>query len=283
MIQSILIFMLFVTASTATPAFAADFYNIDTSINNLADKQLSLFNYLQTPIENFTTLASIRERNQVIQLLNRVNERLFFIATNRSNEFNIQLNVPFYRQEKPLSCEIAALRMALNYYGANLQEKDLKDTLPWATPYQYENGLWGDPDVGFVGDISGNQVSKTGYGVYWKPIAYMAQYYLPQSYYFENESIDEIVYELNAGHPVLAWSVYAKKGKANTMNWQTPEGKDVVAFVGEHTFVIKGFIGSLNKPQYFIVQNPLSGTVKVSVKSFANLWSKFNYSGVVIR
>ena len=35
-------------------------------------------------------------------------------------ELNIRLEIPFYRQEHSLSCEITALRMALNYYGLRL-------------------------------------------------------------------------------------------------------------------------------------------------------------------
>ena len=66
-------------------------------------------------------------------------------------------------------------------------------------------------------------------------------------------------------------------------HWKTPEGKEITAYERQHTWVIKGFQGTLKNPEYFIVLNPLSGEHTVSVQDFANHWKYFGYSGVVIK
>jgi hypothetical protein len=32
------------------------------------------------------------------------------------------------------------------------------------------DGIWGDPDIAFVGSITGSQNGKTGYGIHEKPL-----------------------------------------------------------------------------------------------------------------
>ena len=90
-------------------------------------------------------------------------------------EISIKLNVPYHRQEHALSCEIAALKMALNFHGVLVSESELLAMLPFdAKERRGKNNIWGDPSLGFVGDID-SAIPNGGYGVYENPMADMAK------------------------------------------------------------------------------------------------------------
>ncbi len=91
-----------------------------------------------------------------------------------------RLAVPFHRQEHRLSCEAAALYMALQYRGVSVTENQIISRVGF-DPTPKKNGVWGDPNVAFVGDINGSQPG-TGYGVYAAPIAKVAAAYRPGSH-----------------------------------------------------------------------------------------------------
>src|SRR5690242_4410629 len=78
-----------------------------------------------------------------------------------------RLAVPLHRQEHQLSCEAAALQMALGALGVQVSEDDLLAQLARdATPRQVEpdgSVVWGDPDQGYVGDWDG-VFAVDGYG-----------------------------------------------------------------------------------------------------------------------
>src|SRR5437763_6459089 len=65
------------------------------------------------------------------------------------------LDVPIYRQQHALSCEAAALRMALGAHGTNVSEADILGRLavdPTPRSVEADGALtWGDPDIGYVG------------------------------------------------------------------------------------------------------------------------------------
>ena len=217
-------------------------------------------------------------QNQLIVIVDRLKSIYY-----GKKQQNIQLKVPLHIQEKSLSCEIAALKMVLDYYNFNVSESELENQLVFVDPKKYENGIWGNPHNGFVGDIDGDQDKKSGYGVYWQPIKNIATKYKANSYDFEHATLDKIVQELYLGHPVIAWIPYGLKAKTYEMSWYTPDGQYIKAYNGEHSVVITGFTGSLLNPGNFIIANPLTKTTTIPVKKFADKWSMFNYSGVVVK
>lgn len=164
------------------------------------------------------------------------------------------LDIPFDRQDKALSCEVATLKMALRYKGVDpLTEDQLMALVGYSEPIRRSRGIWGDPNVGFVGNIRGRQ-NTTGYGVHWDPIAEAAQVFLPESHTFQGFSPAQIAAEISAGNPVIIWGLY---GKSWPDTWRTPEGKVIRAWRGEHTRVIIGFTGEVNNPDGFILIDPL--------------------------
>lgn len=194
-----------------------------------------------------------------------------------STELSVtKLNIAYDRQDHPLSCEVATLKMALSYYGVAVDEQPLIDAIGF-DPTPKSNGVWGDPHVAFVGDIDGRQPS-TGYGVYWDPIARAGAAYRTTRA-FTGGALGHLIGEIQKGHPVIIWGT---AGSGADIDWQTPEGKHIDAIMGEHTFVVIGYVGAASGPTRIIVLDPLSGERYLSVEHFMWMWGLLGNSGVVV-
>ncbi len=190
----------------------------------------------------------------------------------------VRLAVPFHRQEHALSCEIAALKMVLNYAGVAVTETELLEQLPFATtdPRSRDN-TWGDPDVGFVGNIDG-KIPNTGYGVYEAPIVALAQQYRPARV-LTGASLTELLEEVAAGHPVIVWGTLSS---GRDISWTTPEGKPVKAIYGEHTRVVVGFSGTPAVPQTIFLLDPIYGPITMLPSRFVANWELLDRKAVVV-
>src|SRR5829696_10586350 len=73
----------------------------------------------------------------------------------------VLVGVPLYAQQRNLSCEYAALAMAIGTYGASVSEYDFDDRVGWS-----ENPHWG-----YRGDITGWWGNTDDYGVYASALA----------------------------------------------------------------------------------------------------------------
>ncbi|MBI5037225.1 MAG: Ig-like domain-containing protein [Candidatus Kerfeldbacteria bacterium] len=194
-----------------------------------------------------------------------------------STELSVtKLGVVYDHQDHNLSCEVATLKMALNYFGANVGEQELIDAIGF-DPTPKSNGIWGDPYEAFVGDIDGHQPS-TGYGVYWDPIAAAGSAYRTTRAFTGGE-LGHLIGEIQKGHPIVIWGT---AGSGTRIDWKTPEGKDIIAVNGEHTFVVTGFVGSAAAPTKIIVMDPLAGERYLSLSHFLWMWGLLGNSGVVV-
>ncbi|MFH1575890.1 MAG: Ig-like domain-containing protein, partial [Candidatus Nealsonbacteria bacterium] len=88
-------------------------------------------------------------------------------ATSTQPEITL-IKTIFNFQKYSLSCEVASLKMALSAKGINVSEDQIMTKIGY-DPTPHENGVWGDPNVAFVGDIDG-KICDTGYGVHWGPL-----------------------------------------------------------------------------------------------------------------
>ncbi len=105
-------------------------------------------------------------------------------------------------QDHPLSCEAASLKMALSGKGVFVSENEIMEKIGYdLTPCK--DNIWTDPYQIYVGDING-KVCRTGYGVYWGPIAKAAQNFrLAED--FSNWKIEDLTREIKLGNPVIVW------------------------------------------------------------------------------
>lgn len=190
----------------------------------------------------------------------------------------VKLGVSFHCQERNLSCEVAALKMAMNYKGVNVSESELVNKLPF-DPTKHEGNVWGNPNIAFVGDIDGKQPT-TGYGVYWQPIADIANQYGLVGISFTGWTIEQLTEQIKNGHPVVVWGTV---GTGKRIDWQTPAGDNVVAVSGEHTRTAIGYVGDYKDPTRIIVLDPLYGERYYSTSSFLSNWGVLGNSGVVVQ
>ncbi len=187
-----------------------------------------------------------------------------------------ELPINWHKQESSLSCEIAALKMALSYYGASVSETELIQNLNFdLTPHA--NGIWGDPNIGFVGNIKGSML-KSGYGVYWEPIAKLgSEYRKAQSQQFNDAR--SLAWEIFNNRPVVLWGYF---GSGRHVPWQTPTGKTIIGINSEHARTVVGFEGPLEAPTAFILLDPISGRIKWSAEMLMKNSAPFDHFGVVV-
>lgn len=213
--------------------------------------------------------------------LARVEKQVMYSAqmlSPASRFFDVVLKVPFHKQEHALSCEVAALKMALGFYGIAVAESDLIRDLKFDTKDpRNEYNIWGDPDEGFVGDIDG-KVPNEGYGVYEQPVMDLALQYR-EAKKMEKPQLADVLSEVNNGHPVIVWGSISD-GK--DISWLTPEGKYIKAVYGEHTRLIIGFSGTPENPKYILLLDPIYGKVIMSKNRFLTNWALLDNKAVVI-
>src|SRR2546425_7415867 len=99
-----------------------------------------------------------------------------FVASPEPQPTERVLNVSWRHQAHNLSCEAAALKMALSYYGIEVDELALigfmtRDPRPARFDAAGRLVGWGDPATGYVGNPDGRIERYTGYGVYQQPVA----------------------------------------------------------------------------------------------------------------
>lgn len=193
----------------------------------------------------------------------------------------ITLSVPWYHQDFELSCEEAALRMALAHEGIPTTDGTILGIIGTDTrPAFFENGAlrWGDPFVTFVGDPNGSEVGLTGYGTYYPTIARAAGtlggQVLGAGQRIDPPSVYDAVLH---GHPVVAWVTY---------QWVVPDRDDYVAFDGrtvpyagpvEHAVTVVGVNDSS-----VLVNNPWSGPEWVSKSTFEAAYAIYDQMAVIL-
>jgi uncharacterized protein YvpB len=191
------------------------------------------------------------------------------------------LDVPVYRQAFPLSCEAASLRMALAYRGVSTDDAAILQLIgsDGREPF-YRDGVlrWGDPYTTFVGDVTGSEVSLTGYGTYYPTIAKAAAA-LGGSVLAAADGITpgKIYSYLLDGHPAIVWITY---------QWVAARRSDYVAFDGtavpyagpvEHSVTLAG-VDSTG----VLVNDPEAGQYWIPKSTFESVYQTYNQMAVVL-
>ena len=145
----------------------------------------------------------------------------------------VQIRARPVRQSHRNNCETAALSIAL---GASLNQDMLQRQLPSALPIRkQERGstlIWGDPQLGFVGDVD-----RGGYGVYDRPLLALARRFDPAAINLTGSPFAVVLAALREGRPVVAWVTL---GTSRPTTWRTPTGRFVLADAAEHAITLVG-------------------------------------------
>ncbi len=173
------------------------------------------------------------------------------------------LSVPVYAQQHALSCEAAALRMALASRGINVSESQILSAIGIdGRPAQMNsNGTvarWGNPYTNFVGSPDGSERNNTGYGTYYPTIARAARTFGAGVLAAGSLSPDQVRQAVLQGHPVVVWHAYGGGSYAPVGNFYTYtawDGTRVPYYHGyEHSSVVVGVDG-----QSVLINNPWGG------------------------
>jgi uncharacterized protein YvpB len=217
------------------------------------------------PIQNQHTVG---QNNILNQPANHLNQSVLLHVAAQSQ------NPELYN-----GCEMTSLSMLLDAAGQSVDKMTLANEIPKdPTPEVLDSdgsiASWGDPNIGFVGDITGNHV---GYGVYHSPVFKLLDQILPgKAIDLTGRSFEQILNQVASGKPVIAWTTVNFAPTSSWVTWQGPKGP-VHATLNEHVVLIVGF----NNDQIF-VNDPLDGTAAKAVNraQFESSWEQLGQQAV---
>ncbi|MGA9226720.1 MAG: C39 family peptidase [Mesobacillus sp.] len=187
---------------------------------------------------------------------------------------SVLIDAPTIRQmpELPRGCEVTSLAMLLQYKGISVDKLTLaKEIKKNPAEYKLANGniYFGDPNEGFVGNMY--TYSEPGLGVYHKPIAELADKYLPGKVKdLTGADFLELKVHLSDSRPVwlITNTEYKKIDDSFFQKWYTPKGA-VSVTTKEHSVLVTGY-----DKDYVYFNDPLTGekNKKAPMHDFTDAW-----------
>jgi|APAga8741244001_1050109.scaffolds.fasta_scaffold02395_2 uncharacterized protein YvpB/SH3-like domain-containing protein len=193
------------------------------------------------------------------------------------------LNVPLIKQrpELPSGCEATALAMALKYYGQNVSKTTIANQMPRdkTAVKRYSDGtikIWGDPEVGFVGDPYGNGITINP-----APLKKVLDKYRKGGVALYGKNFSVVEDYVKKGKPTLVWFTTTHE-MPTKRTWKTTKGKTVQAPRPLHCIVVTGVD---SKYVYFNdgESNKNSGkNVKVEKSKFIKIYDAMGKRALVV-
>ncbi|PKG22248.1 C39 family peptidase [Niallia nealsonii] len=187
---------------------------------------------------------------------------------------SVKLDAPVISQlpELPRGCEVTSLAMLLQYAGIDADKMTLaKEITKDTTPYEKKNGkiYYGNPNDGFIGDMY--SLEGPGLGVYHKPIAKLANNYLPDRVVdLTGSDFEDLKTVLSDDRPVwiITTSTFQKLSDDNFRTWVTPSGTIKITY-SEHSVLVTGY-----DKDYVYFNDPLTNekNKKAPIQTFIDAW-----------
>lgn len=190
------------------------------------------------------------------------------------------LDVPVVEQlpELPAGCEITSLTMLLTYYGVNKSKMELvaempRDNTPATLNADGSIGYWGNPNTGFVGDVTRK---LRGFGIYHAGLFPLLKNYVPTAIDVTGEAFDLYEQQVASGIPVIVWTTIDYNQPYKWVTWDTPIGPIQTTY-SEHAVVLVGF----DETNVYL-NDPLSGKkqLKVNKAQFVDSWTAMGKQGL---
>lgn len=184
----------------------------------------------------------------------------------------IMLDLPLIKQNPELKygCEVTSTAMMLQYSGASVDKMELYKKIRKDDDPLVEKGediiSWGDPDVGFVGDMTGK---NKGYATFDKPIEDLVnQYTGGHAVNLTNKSFSQVISHLSKSYPVVVWTTGDYRLPNRWEAWEH-EGETIKTPLDLHVVVLVGY-----DKDYVYVNDPLSGKKqeKINRTQFEQSW-----------
>ncbi|WP_412759078.1 C39 family peptidase [Neobacillus cucumis] len=187
-------------------------------------------------------------------------------------------DVPHIQQmpELPRGCEVTSLTMLLQYAGVSVDKMKLATEIN-TVPFRDQNGVHGNPNEGFVGDMY--SFDNSGYGVYHDPIVDLAETYLPGRIIdLTGQSIDSVYKMIKSGSPVwvITNSRFASLPQSEFSVWNTQTGTVQITY-REHSVLVVGY-----DDNYVYINDPLTDQSYKAVPrgSFEESWVQMGKQAV---
>jgi uncharacterized protein YvpB len=207
-----------------------------------------------------------------------------FLEAKASDDKKIVLQAPVICQGPELynGCEVTSLAMLLQYAGIHAGKMELanrlkKDNDPLIADTQGHITHWGNPDQGFVGDITGK---NKGYAVHAGPLQQLMQQYLPErTLNLTGESFDSLLRQIQNGKPVIVWTTTHFTPPKKWIYWQHHQ-QQIKATMELHVVLLVGFDSNS-----VYINNPLTGekAQRVDRESFMASWKALGQQALSYR
>jgi uncharacterized protein YvpB len=195
------------------------------------------------------------------------------------------ITTPAITQQYALDCEAAALQAALAARGTNVTQDWIlqqigADTTPAVRDAAGNIVAWGNPYATFVGNVNGSEVTGTGYGVYYAPIAAAARAAGHTAIGGVGWTLSDIVYAVSSGYPVVVWTdtTYTAVPTSTYTAW---DGTVVKYAVGEHAVTVTGV--NLENQTVQLLDVETGSFLTFSMAQFAGFWSTFGNMAVIVQ
>ncbi|MCS7459399.1 C39 family peptidase [Paenibacillus doosanensis] len=182
------------------------------------------------------------------------------------------LDAPAVKQypELPSGCEVTSLTMLLQFAGIQKDKMELasempKDPTPFKTNSDGSIAYWGNPNTGFVGEVTG---AAKGFGIYHSALYGLLAQYVPGAQDFTGKPFEKLEQQLREGIPSVVWTTIDYRVPSKWVVWDTPIGPIQTTFM-EHAVLLVGF-----DEQNVYVNDPYNGKSKVKIdkEQFIQTW-----------
>lgn len=191
-----------------------------------------------------------------------------------------RINVEKLRQypNMPTGCEITSLTCLLNYLGFSVTKEVMADTYLDKVSYsEASNYTFYEK---FIGDPYSN-----GFGCYAPVILRAATEFLnDQNSSLEAVNIsgstkEEILLTIASGHPIVIWNSLNAMNVEETLQWITPEGKEVYWTGLEHCMLLTGY--DLTEDTVYLC-DPMRGYAEYNLTQFFKVYNDMHQQAVTI-
>lgn len=230
----------------------------------------------------FFFLTGCYDSQASIERDTQINPKLVTNDILTNNKEKIVLNVPLIKQlpELPFGCEVTSTAMMLQYAGVQVGKMDLygsirKDNDKIVVSSNGDILEWGDPQEGFVGDMTGK--SGRGYAAFDEPIEDLVNQYLPgRAINLTNLPFDKVLNHVKNGYPVVVWTTGDYRLPDQWEEWKH-KGQSIKTPIDLHVVTLVGF-----DEQNVYLNDPLSGKkqVKVNKNQFIDSWKALKLRAV---
>lgn len=193
---------------------------------------------------------------------------------------SVLMDVPIINQFPELrnGCEAVAALMMLRKFGVDTDKEKFSHSIPKDdTPLEKRGNdvtVWGDPEKGFVGDITGR---APGYSIDPKPLKRFLEKYVEKPVDLTGVEPEILERYLRAGNPVVTWTTVNFKDLDSYDTWVTPSKKVINATFNTHAMTMTGF-----DDKYYYLNDPYTGTknYRVTKQRFLEVWNSLGKKAI---